>query len=137
MGRLKTGASNEVLATEVFVFNKNGASWGCLTPLLGAKRVGLFVLEPISCSIAGRLKEASFEVTGFRNISNAIHSIGMGEWNYTLCLIQGRIDFVSDIVIQMRSVRPVISILGVETGGHSRISKGLLSHSAIQGFSMS
>ena len=42
MGRLKTISPNEVLATEILVISKNVASWVWLTPLLGARRVGLF-----------------------------------------------------------------------------------------------
>ena len=43
MRRLKTGSPNEVLATEVLVVSKNVASWVWLTPLIGARRVGIFV----------------------------------------------------------------------------------------------
>ena len=55
------------------------------------------------------------------------------EWNYTFCLIQGRVNFFSDIVIQLSSARPGLSILGMATEIHSKISKDLLSHNAIKG----
>ena len=73
MGRLKTGASNEVLSTEVLVVSYIEASWVCLAPLIGASRVGLFLLEPVSCIIARGWIELSFEVIGFRTLASAIH----------------------------------------------------------------
>ena len=60
MGKLKSGASNEVLSTEVLVVRKNVASWVWLTPLIGSNRVGLFVLDPVSWSIYGGWRESSF-----------------------------------------------------------------------------
>ena len=137
MRRLKTGASNEVPATEVLVVRNNLASWAWLTPMLGSRRVGLFVSEQVIWIIAGGWIESSIGVIGFRTLASAIHSIGMEKWNYALCLIKGRRNFISDIFIQLRSVRPGISILGVVTGRHSKISKDLLLHSAIKGFYVS
>ena len=52
MGRLKTGSSNEVLATDILVVSENVSSWVCLNPLLGSRRVRMFVSEPVSWSIA-------------------------------------------------------------------------------------
>ena len=43
MIRLKTGSSNEVLATEVLLVIKNVVSWLWLTPLIVSRRVGIFV----------------------------------------------------------------------------------------------
>ena len=51
--------------------------------------------------------------------------------------IQGIGNFVSDIIIQLSSDRTGISTLGVASGRNSKMSKELLSHSAIQGFSIS
>ena len=81
MGRPKTGSSNEVLATEVLMISENVLSWVCLTPLLGVRRVGIFVSEPISLSFSKGWREAVIEVIGFRNIARDIHSIGTVEWN--------------------------------------------------------
>ena len=115
-GRLRTGASNEVISTEVLVVNENVGSWVWPTPLIGARRVWLFVSDPVSWSIDWGCIEAFFELIRFRTLSSAIHSIGTEEWNYTLRLIQGRSKFVSDTVIQLIFVCPGLSILGVETG---------------------
>ena len=54
-----------------------------------------------------------------------------------MCLIQGGINFVTNIVIQLSSDRPGISILGVANIIHFRTTKYLLSYSEIQGFSVS
>ena len=102
-----------------------------------ARRVGILVSDPVSWIIVGGWREAVIEVMGFRNLASSNYSIGTEECNYALCLIQGRGHFVSDIVIQLISARPGISILGVETGRHSKTSKYLLPHSVIQGFSVS
>ena len=125
MGRLKIGSSNEVLATEVLVVSKNVASWVWLTPLLGYRRVGIFLSEPVSWSFSGVWKESAIEVVGLRTLANAIHSIGTEDWNYALCLIQERSNCFSDIFIQLRCARPGLSILGVATGRHYKRSKYL------------
>ena len=74
----------------------------------GARRVGLFVSDPTSWSIVSGGRESSIETIGFRNLESAIHSAVTEGWNYTLCLTQGSINFVFEIVIQLRSVRPGI-----------------------------
>ena len=48
MVRLKIGSPNEVIKTEVLVVSENVASWVRLTPLIGARRVGIFVSETVS-----------------------------------------------------------------------------------------
>ena len=53
MGRLKNGSPNEVLDTEVLVVRENVAPWVWLTPMIGDRRVGLFVSEIVSWIIAG------------------------------------------------------------------------------------
>ena len=68
---------------------------------------------------------------------SAIHSIGTEDWNHALCLIQGRSNFVFEILIKFRSARHDLSFLGVATGRHSRICKELLLHIEIQGFTVS
>ena len=54
MGRIKILSSNEVMTTEVLVVSKNVSSWVWLTPLLGARIVGLFVSDTVSYSFDGR-----------------------------------------------------------------------------------
>ena len=137
MVRLKTRSSNEVLTTEVLVANDNVTSWVWLTPMLGARRVGLFVSDTASWSIYGGWREAAIKVIGFRKLMSATHSIGTKDWSYTLFLKQGRGNFVSDIVIKFSSARPGLPILGVEIGRHSKMSKDLLSHRKIKEFSVS
>ena len=66
MGRLKKGASNEVIATEVLVVRKNVASWMWLTPILGDRRVGIFVSGTVSWSIYRGWIESFIEVIGFK-----------------------------------------------------------------------
>ena len=58
-------------------------------------------------------------------LASSVHSIGTDEWNYALGLILGGI-FFFDVIIQLRSDKPELSILGVETGRHSKVSKDLL-----------
>ena len=99
MGRLKNGSSNEVLTTEVLVVSKNVEPWVWLNPIIGARRLGIFLSEPVSWSICGGWREAAIEVIGLRTLSITTHSLGMEEWNYALCLIQVRRKCVSDIVI--------------------------------------
>ena len=53
MGRPETGSSNDVMETKVLVVSENVVSWVGMNPLLGAKRVGLFVSEPISSCFPG------------------------------------------------------------------------------------
>ena len=53
IGRLKTGSTNEVMATEVLVVSENVASWVWLTPLLGARIFGIFLSDPVSWSFYG------------------------------------------------------------------------------------
>ena len=62
--------------------SENMASWVWLTPLIGAKIVGIFVLDPVSWSFTGGWKEAAIEVIGFRTLVRYIYSIGTEEWNY-------------------------------------------------------
>ena len=66
MGRLKKGASNEVIATKVLVVRKNVASWMWLTPLLGERIVGIFVSDTVSWSISRGWIESFIEVIGFK-----------------------------------------------------------------------
>ena len=73
MGTLKKLASNELIAIEVLVVSENMASWLWLTPLIGARRVGLFVSEPVSWSTAGGCREVSFEVIGFSTPARNLH----------------------------------------------------------------
>ena len=48
IGRLKIEPPNNVAATEVLVVSDNVASWVWLTYLLGARRVVIFVSDPVS-----------------------------------------------------------------------------------------
>ena len=86
---------------------------------------------------SGGWREAAIEVIGFRTLASAIHSIGMEEWKYALCLIKVGSNFVSGIVIRLISVRPGLSIFGVATRRHPKMSRELLLHSVTQGFSVS
>ena len=58
MVRLKVGSPNEVITTEVLVVSENVASWVRLTPLIGARRVGIFVSETVSWSFDWVWREA-------------------------------------------------------------------------------
>ena len=79
MGRLNTGSPNELLATEVLVVRENMVSWVWLNPMLGARRVGLFLSEPVSWSFSGGQREEDIGIIRFRTLSSAIHSIGTEE----------------------------------------------------------
>ena len=136
MGRVNIGSPNKVLATEVLVVSENVPSWAWLSPRLGASRVDLFVLESVSWSYVWEWRE-SIKVIKFSDQARAIHTIGTDEWNYFLWIIQGGRNFVCNIVIRFSCARHELSILGVTTGRHSKISKDLLLHSEIHGFSVS
>ena len=94
MVRFKMGALNGVIATEVLVVSKNAVSWLWLTPLLVSMIIGLFVSEPASWSISGGGRELSVEIIRFRTLESDIYSVGTEKWNYILCQIQGRSNFV-------------------------------------------
>ena len=74
MVRLKIVSPNKVPATEVLVDSENVASWVWLNPLIGSRRVGLFLSEPVSWIYTWICKEA-IEVIMFRTLESAIHSI--------------------------------------------------------------
>ena len=114
----------------------NVTSWVWLNYLLGSRRVGLFVLEPVSWIYAWWWEEA-IEIIKFRALESAIHSIVTDEWKYSLFLIQVGRRFVCDVIIMLKSARPEISTLGVATVRHSKVSNDLLSHNVIQGLYVS
>ena len=79
MVRLKIVSPNKVPATEVLVDSENVASWVWLNPLIGSRRVGLFLSEPVGWSFSGGQREEDIGIIRFRTLSSAIHSIGMEE----------------------------------------------------------
>ena len=94
-GRLKTGSSNEVIATEVLVVINIVASWVWFTPLIGARRVEIFLSELFSWSISGGWRETAIKIHQFQDPSecytfNNFENSGTTHYSHTrnrqLCL---------------------------------------------------
>ena len=80
------GAQNGVLSTEILVVGKNVASWLLINPLLGPRRVGLFVSQLDSWSINERGREASIEIIGFSTLRGAELHIASHTRKKQICL---------------------------------------------------